>query len=166
MIKVNDIVELNSIEYRVVQLFGCLALILPMKGQSVDLIGMDADELNDGILKGTVLLKKDAWIDIQYRKLTDVMLKTAKENYELIKPIISTPDLYKLNGRKRLVQAYSKGDKHLERRMNMLIGNYWRRGQSIYSLVPDYGKNTGRTSSGAKRGRKGKSDSEGAALTD
>ena len=93
MIKVNDIVELNSIEYRVVQLFGCLALILPMKGQSVDLIGMDADELNDGILKGTVLLKKDAWIDIQYRKLTDVMLKTAKENYELIKPIISTPDL-------------------------------------------------------------------------
>ena len=46
MIKVNDIVELNSIEYRVVQLFGCLALILPMKGQSVDLIGMDADELN------------------------------------------------------------------------------------------------------------------------
>ena len=43
MIKVNDIVELNSIEYRVVQLFGCLALILPMKGQSVDLIGMDAD---------------------------------------------------------------------------------------------------------------------------
>ena len=42
MIKVNDIVELNSIEYRVVQLFGCLALILPMKGQSVDLISMDA----------------------------------------------------------------------------------------------------------------------------
>lgn len=166
MIKVNDIVELNSIEYRVIQLFGCLALILPMKGQSVDLISMDADDLNDGLLKGTVLLKKDPWIDIQYRKLTDVMLKTAKENYELIKSIISTPDLYKLNGRKRLVQAYSKGDKHLERRMNMLIGNYWRRGQSIYSLVPDYGKNTGRISSGAKRGRKGKSDSEGASLTD
>ena len=162
MIKVNDIVELNSIEYRVIQLFGCLAIILPMKGQSVDLISMDADELNDGLLKGTVLLKKDPWIDIQYRKLTDVMLKTAKENYKLIKSIISTPDLYKLNGRKRLVQAYSKGDKHLERRMNMLIGNYWRRGQSIYSLVPDYGKNTGRTSSGAKRGRKGKSDNEGA----
>ena len=51
MIKVNDILELNSIEYRVVQLFGCLALILPMKGQSVDLISMDADDLNDGILK-------------------------------------------------------------------------------------------------------------------
>ena len=99
MIKVNDIVELNSIEYRVIQLFGCLALILPMKGQSVDLISMDADDLNDGLLKGTVLLKKDPWIDIQYRKLTDVMLKTAKENYELIKSIISTPDLYKLNGR-------------------------------------------------------------------
>ncbi len=58
MIKVNDIVELNSIEYRVIQLFGCLALILPMKGQSVDLISMDADDLNDGLLKGTVLSKK------------------------------------------------------------------------------------------------------------
>lgn len=58
MIKVNDILELNSIEYRVIQLFGCLALILKMKGQSVDLISMDADELNDGLLKGTVLLKR------------------------------------------------------------------------------------------------------------
>ena len=79
MIKVNDILELNSIEYRVVQLFGCLAFILPMKGQSVDLISMDADELNDGILKGTVLLKKDPWIDIQYRKLTDVMLQRSRQ---------------------------------------------------------------------------------------
>ena len=164
MIRVNDVIEIESIQYRVVQLFGCLALLIPMNGQSVYLISMDADELNESLSKGKVLLKEDKWIALQYKSLSDNMLKAAEASYQAILPIVSNPMLYTSDGRRKLVQAYAKGDRLEERRLNQLIGIYWRRGQSKYALVPDYGKNTGHTSSGAKRGRKGRENANGTAL--
>lgn len=163
MIRVNDVIEMNGAQYRVVQRFGSLALMIAMTGQSVDLIDVDADELDELMKGGRILLKRDEWADLPYRKVTDGMRRTAMEGYEAIKSIVSNPELYRREGRRRLVQAVSGGDRQLERRLSLLIATYWRRGQTPFALIPDYGHNAGRVASGAKRGRKGRAGAAGAA---
>lgn len=154
MINRNEILKMDGIEYRVVQIFGDTAHLIRMDGQSVDLIKCMASNLSRGVRAGRITVELDEWADVEIRSVTEESLKKAEADYRLIELIVENPLLYTDGGRKRLVSAVSQGDAHLERRINLILGTYWRRGQVLQSLVPAYGGSTGHVNTGRKRGRR------------
>ena len=154
MINRNEILKMDGIEYRVVQIFGDTAHLIQMNGQSVELIKCLASGLSKGVRAGRITVELDEWADVEIRPVSDELVKKAEADYKLIELIVENPLLYTDGGRKRLVSAVSRGDAQLERRINLILGTYWRRGQVLQSLVPAYGGATGPVSRSRKRGRR------------
>ncbi|MDO5532561.1 hypothetical protein [Sutterella sp.] len=166
MIRRNEILRIEGENFRVVQIFGDLAMLIRMKGQSVELIRMDAQRLDEEVKAGTVTVELDKWSDIEHREFPESMINTGKEAYELIRAIVSNPEIYVEHGLRRVLREAAKGDRMIERRLGLLVGIYWRRGQVWQSLIPDYVRNTGHVEGGRKRGRRAADGREtGAALT-
>ena len=154
MINRNEVLKIDGIDYRVVQIFGDTAHLIQMNGQSVELIKCSASSLSKSVKAGRITVELDEWADVEFRPVSEELLKKAEADYKLIELIVENPLLYSDGGRKRLVSAVSRGDAQLERRINLILGTYWRRGQVVQSLVPAYGGAIGRVEKGRKRGRR------------
>lgn len=154
MINRNEILKMDGVKYRVVQIFGDTAHLIQMTGQSIELIKCLASQLSKGVRSGRITVELDEWADVEVRPISEESRKKAEDDYKLIELIVENPLLYTDGGRRRLVSAVSRGDAQLERRINLILGTYWRRGQVLESLVPDYGKARGRVDKGRKRGRR------------
>lgn len=154
MINRNEILKIDGIEYRVVQIFGDTAYLIHMNGQSVEPIKCLASSLSNGVRAGRITVELDEWADVEIRPVSVELMKKAEADYKLIELIVENPLLYVEGGRKRLVAAVARGDAQLERRINIILGTYWRRGQVLRSLVPAYRGATGRVEKGRKRGRR------------
>lgn len=158
--RVNEIIKINDTEWRVVHIFESNALMIKMKGQSVDLQSFDMNELDAMVRNGTGTIELDPWADVAFRTGNDAMKEKAKRDYDRIHPLLRNPEIYSDMGRRRLIRELCGGDAAEMRRVKLLLGTFWRRGQHMLSLMPDYGKNVGHVETGKKRGKKAKEGGE------
>lgn len=158
--KVNEIIKIDDVEWRVVHIFESNALMIRMKGQSVDLQSFNTNELDEMVHNGTWTIEIDPWADVAFRTGNDAMKEKARKDYDRIHPLLRDPEIYSEKGRRRLIRELCNGDAVEMRRVKLLLGTFWRRGQHMLSLMPDYGKNVGHVENGKKRGKKAKEGGE------
>lgn len=152
--KTNEVIMRDGALFRIVQIFGNDALLIRMNGQSVDLVHCDAMDLDREVIDGRATIELDPWADVAFRTGSPSMIETAARSYAKIESIVTNPHVYAPGGRLELVKAAAKGDPAEERRIKLLLGTFWRRGQHVLSLMPDFGKNKGFCTGGKKRGRR------------
>jgi len=117
------------------------------------------NELMEAIDKEMLVRTADPFADLAF--ITPELGSTAQikrdRNYDLIKPIVEDPQSYDPKVRSSRINEVINTKKTTKQTLYRLVRQYWQRGQTPNSLIPDYknsgGKGKKRTAKAKKLGR-------------
>ena len=151
MAEVNEVLLWHKEHYRVIAEVEGKYFLYPMNGNGITLKILSEAEMRTEEDKGLIVHSADPYIDLDYEvkkaartRAGSRSLVKMKANYTLIKPIIDLGPMLLTNERERahLLSTMAHNDPSLRRKLSRLLSTYWKKGQKISALLPDYGKNT------------------------
>ncbi len=156
MFQKNDVISWQDTSYRILAYVNEDVVLFPMNEDGIGLKTEAALVLDAAEKSGTAKLLDDPYLTLQNKTPTGKAVEKMQSNYALIKPIIDGGDEMLVNFRLRSQTLNQIGGGSLTHRRKALrtLSAYWKKGQTINSLQPEYGKNTNPRNCTRKPGRR------------
>ncbi len=138
----------KDIDVRVINISGDLVALYPIpkskSGCSISLIIENFSELNQALDEGLARQIEDPYVYLRATTPTGASKKKAEERYEKIKPFLSDNDIiFDEKKRSDTLNKLCSGNQSMRMSLQRILSTWWKKGQSIGALIPEYGKNVG-----------------------
>lgn len=157
MFQKNDVISWNETSYRILAYVNGDVVLFPMDNdKTIGLKKESALALDAAEKAGTAKLLADPYLALQNRTPKGKAVEKMHNNYALIKPVLDGGDemLVDVRLRSRTLNKIGGGNVVYRRKAVRTLGTYWKKGQTINALQPEYGKNTNPRNCTRKPGRK------------
>ncbi len=157
MFQKNDVISWNETSYRILAYVKDDVVLFPMDNdKTIGLKKESALALDAAEKAGTAKLLADPYFALQNKTPKGKAVEKMQNNYALIKPVLDGGDEMLVDGRlrSRTLNQIGGGNFVHRRKAVRMLGTYWKKGQTINALQPEYGKNTKPRNCTRKPGRK------------
>lgn len=133
----NDVFNLHNRLVRVLYFSGDLAVFFHLDTKPREMpFSLLISELQEKILSDEARRAEDPYIFTE-QAIDEKNLAKAKYRLDCIKDVVSTPECLYEAGRYKLIKAASEKSGVANKTLYKWLKQYWQRGQSLYSLLPD-----------------------------
>ncbi len=144
MFRINEVLEYEQERFRVLNQFAGSVVWISIDNESDFPSIIDLDSLEHAIQEGALHRVDDpySYLMLSAPEKGSIAQVKRDQNYELISPIIRLDEYYLPKQRARAVESVLSENKTTKQTIYRLIRRYWKRGQIVNALLPDY-KNSG-----------------------
>ena len=145
---INQMLNWNNTDMRIIRISGDLVALYPIPKSknscSIKLVTENFADLTHAIQTGAAYQIEDPYFQLRATIPSGITKNKAHERYEKIKSLIEDEEII-FNEKKRLnaIDVLSDGNHKEKMTLYRILSIWWRKGQSLGALTPEYGKNAG-----------------------
>lgn len=144
MYQVNEVIELEGVQYRILKVVGNQLIWIPVEEKSafpsVELL----TEIEQLVLDEKIIRADDpyAFLQLEVPKSDSKAINIRDKNFRILKPLIEEPHFYLPKVRAKVINVILEAKEVSKPYLYRIARQFWQRGQIPNALLPDY-RNSG-----------------------